>query len=523
VKRSRTIAHRRRELVLQLPILAWLAIVPSAETSSVTCRAQEIVCHRYAQSQIRDDFDLLVAALEEAHPGIDRYSPRGAFRFHMEALRERISGPMTEFEFLPLVYAAIAAIRDGHTFARPSVALASALADMRIRLPFRIRLLGGEAFIERDYRYPTSGELAGARVRALNGVPMTDLVHRMLDWLPADAGIESARYRALEREATFSFLLGLIEKPMDIFEVEVDGPGGAPLRRVAVKGLTGRELERRVEAANVQAMGPQLPIELSWQDAVPVLTVRTFSGSAYERCGIDFADFLRDAFSEVGRRGARVLVIDVRDNGGGRDEYGKILVAHLMNRTFDYYRSLQLNAPRFKFQRYTNLPEGPVTSLLTEGDRLQANDKGTFDLLGHPNLGRQSSRDPAFDGRIFVLQNGRSFSVTAEFAAILKQNTEAVFIGEETGGGRMGNVSGASLELTLPHTGIRVSIPFVRYDMAVSARPGPERGVTPDHAIEPTISDVLGGRDVVLEYALTQARRAMVGPEHSPQAPPEKE
>jgi hypothetical protein len=80
----------------------------------------------------------------------------------------------------------------------------------------------------------------------------------------------------------------------------------------------------------------------------------------------------------------------------------------------------------------------------------------------------QSPLEPTFEGDVYVLTNGRSFSATGEFTSVAHYHGVARFAGEEGGAGYYGNTSGFVPTLTLPNTGIRVGIPMVRYTMVVS-------------------------------------------------------
>ncbi len=83
----------------------------------------------------------------------------------------------------------------------------------------------------------------------------------------------------------------------------------------------------------------------------------------------------------------------------------------------------------------------------------------------------------------------------------MKEHTNAVFVGEEVGGGFLGNTSGYSIELTLPNTGIAIDLPLLKFILDVSEGKVPYgRGVIPDHKIEPTISEFLKGYDTPMEY-----------------------
>ena len=49
---------------------------------------------------------------------------------------------------------------------------------------------------------------------------------------------------------------------------------------------------------------------------------------------------LRQAFEKIAARGAKTLLLDLRDNPGGEDALGKLLFAHLVDQPFPYYEEL---------------------------------------------------------------------------------------------------------------------------------------------------------------------------------------
>jgi C-terminal processing protease CtpA/Prc len=284
------------------------------------------------------------------------------------------------------------------------------------------------------------------------------------------------------------------------FEIELRVPRDGSARTITVDGITAEELTRRFESryADVaQTEQDRPPVELTYRDGVPILTVRTFGGRTISSAGIDYPDFLHNVFQELADTSAESLIIDVRDNGGGSDEYGKLLAAYLIPEPFDYYRFLEVNSDSFGFLEHTGMSNSDIPR-----DRLQANERGKFDLLGHPNLGTQQPLEPNFTGDVYILINGASFSATGEFTSVVHHHGRATFVGEECGAGYYGNTSGMMVGVTLPNSGISVRVPLVRYTMAVSGYEPADRGLIPEHHVEPTIEDLLAGRDTVLEYAL---------------------
>jgi C-terminal processing protease CtpA/Prc len=199
--------------------------------------------------------------------------------------------------------------------------------------------------------------------------------------------------------------------------------------------------------------------------------------------------------------GTKTLILDLRNNGGGADELGKLLLSYLLDKPFKYYDDLVINAREFSFQKYTNLPKS------LPADALERQPNGKYRFVKHPNWGLQQPSKPAFAGKVFILINGGSFSTTAEFLSQAHFHKRATFIGEESGGGYYGNTSGVVARLTLPHTKAVVYVPLMTYYMAVKGYKAAAHGVLPDHPIRYTIEELLEGKDKELALALELARK----------------
>jgi C-terminal processing protease CtpA/Prc len=208
---------------------------------------------------------------------------------------------------------------------------------------------------------------------------------------------------------------------------------------------------------------------------------------------------LTQAFTRIAAAGAHTLVLDLRDNGGGEDRLGKLLFAHLVDAPFPYYAELTVKRAELSF---ANQVEGdaaiPARMLSERADGLYA--------IKHPNLGMQQPALPTFKGKVIALINGRSFSTTSELITQLHDKRRATFVGEESGGAYHGNSSGHDVTLVLPNSKLKVVIPMVKYTLAVSGQHPNGRGVVPQVAVAPTITDYISGRDVVLDRALALAR-----------------
>jgi len=458
----------------------------------------------YSAAALREDFALLRRALEEAHAGLYRYSSKAAIDRMFDDASARLRAPMTELDFLRVVGPVVAGVNDGHTGWSPSTGLSRYLDTQPILLPFALRFVDGRAYLFQDLSDEPVLEM-GAELTHLNGLAMGDVVARLLPVISSDGRVVTSKYRrALENVSTLGRLYSIVFGVTTQFELTYRPIGDGAPETVTVQGITVAQLRQRFAERYPQAAAAQSrpPIEFAWRDGVPILTVRTFGGGLHGRAGIDYATFLRNAFAELAERGAERLIIDVRGNGGGSDDYGKLLAAHLLNHPFDYYAALEINATHFSFMEHTDQPQWTIPE-----DRVRANARGVYDVLGHPNLGPQQPAEPVFGGDVIILIDGASFSATGEFTSVIHHLGRATFVGEESGAGYYGNTSGGGAMLTLPNTGVRVRIPFIRYSCAVSGYEPTDRGLIPDHVVTPTIADLLAGHDPALDFALELARR----------------
>jgi hypothetical protein len=445
---------------------------------------------------LKADLEVLWDVLEEGHGGFERYTPAGVLRKKFDEVRDGLTSPLTEFEFSTRLLPLVAGIKDGHTQLILSAAAAPWLDGRPIFFPFGLRFLKNKAYLFRNLSAEPQIK-DGAELLAIDGRPVGGIVEGLLPLVPADAGIRTSRLRRLENTTTFGRLLALKFEIRESRRVRFRPVSGSEPMELTLPCITANDANRLLRERYPSAAERRPTYELAFRGAAAVLTVRQF-GDDPDKARPRFPDFLKDAFRMIEEKKTAGLVIDLRGNGGGRDEYAKLLFAHVMDRPFLYYWALETKKDRYDLFRYTGETEKDAKEL---AQPLRKNARGWFDVLGHPNRGLQTPAEPGFRGRVAVLVDGGSFSATGETTSAFHYYKKAVFFGEECGSGYYGNTSGFMVMATLPGTGIRVRVPLVLYTMAVDGYPR-DRGLVPDFPVEPTIDDLLAGRDPVLDRAL---------------------
>ena len=150
-------------------------------------------------------------------------------------------------------------------------------------------------------------------------------------------------------------LLGL-QSP---FEVTV---WDAKENREATVHLEGKELPRLQEIARARFPKDQRDktageFTLKDEGKIAVMKINGFGGFVDARRKKSLREFYRESFEAMNKSGTKSLILDLRNNGGGEDELGKLLLSYLVDEPFKYYDDLVINAREFTFQKYTNHTE----------------------------------------------------------------------------------------------------------------------------------------------------------------------
>lgn len=411
---------------------------------------------------LQQDFALFREALQKDHAGLYRYRSRAALEGVMDSCAASLDHPMTQLEFAKSVLWCISAIRDGHTGSNIARLLMSSYGEQEKLFPVMMHYSKGRAYVPCS-RIPSL--TAGTEILSINGIAVTSILHKLLQYLPGDGKIETKKLHTVNNGA-FPFLYRWIYGNQDEFSIRYKTPRGI-IGTSSIKAALVKDFECELEGGGSASRDLQLDFP---GKHTALLTIKTFDDNRLAG-KLDFGEFLDTAFKEIKLRKIDKLLIDLRGNAGGRDAYGVLLYAYLADRPFSYFRSIET-----------------TTETITVKD--------------NPFLGLQLPQENHFSGKVVFLIDGLCFSTTADFCAIARSNHRGRFVGEETGGAYYGNTSGEISKIILPNTNVAVLIPTYQYTNAVAPATYPDRGVIPDYPVLPTIQDLISHKDVQLQFGL---------------------
>jgi len=467
------------------PALADLAQQLRSKNDQWAAALGQRTQQRYTARQLHKDVVYAQQSLQKLHPALYKYTDPASLDRAFGDVKKQLTKPASEAELLRLLSPVIEQIHCGHTELYPSEATEQHQARVAKPFPMDLWLNGEQAVVSRAY----AGIPQGATVVAVNGHELGMVLPRLRALIPADGYNQT--YKQFRLQHDFARLFARHVQAADSFTIVYQEPGQQARRTARVAG--------RERAAPPNCALARIDENLRTM----VLTIPSFAPDQ------DFPAFLEQAFRALAAQRLESLVLDLRGNAGGRDDYAALLYSYLARAPFRVYNRITVpTTDRAWLNRLTVAGVSLLTAVPDYLAGLQPTGAG-FAYTNHPGLQAQKPQPNAFQGPVYVLVDGGTFSAAADFAALVRSHQRGEFIGEEVGGGYYGNASLGTAQLTLPHSKLRLILPLAWFDSSVSAQGAAAgHGVVPEHAVRYELADVLAGRDQALAVCLELLRKA---------------
>ena len=482
-----------------------------------------------AIEKLQKDVDYVQNKLEKLHPSLYKYISKEALNSKFDSIRKAIDKPMTSKEFFFLVSPVVASVHQGHMILSPPFKKVNKKEQKRLLKlgtgplsQFDFEWINYKLFVVKN-KSKEKTILPGSEVISINQVPPQNIYNKYRNTYTSDGYNTTYLARGFARRFTTYFTneMGVNDSLSYVFKQNDS------LKSFVIKRL---KIEKKVKSTTVakatdkntkiskrekriygyDATSKVFSKNLSFihvDSTIAVLKIRDFSKGSFRKA-------YREIFEKLKKKETKTLLIDLRNNPGGRVAEVVELNSYLTDKNFVMLQNAEVTSKTslWKLGVFSKIPKVSYTFIATGYPfymvfsylRTKKNSDGkyTYSLVGSKE---RESKYNHFTGKIYVLINGGSFSASCLLAATLKSNKEVTFVGEETGGGFNSTVAGLLPVLTLPNTKLPLRIGLM--DVKTTNQTDVfGHGIYPNKEIIPTIQDKIDNKDPEMEWILNDIK-----------------
>ncbi|KMQ68883.1 peptidase S41 [Chryseobacterium sp. FH2] len=477
--------------------------------------------------KLKEDIDFTYSKLKEMHPKLYWYISKKDLDYKFDSLKQTIDKPLTPIQFYFKLQPIIATIREGHLSLRipRKKYTQKEIKTLERKKPMFSRF---EYYIGNDHLYIIENKDSiqnikpGTEILSVNDIPVPELMKKYKTLISSD-GFNSTFQPYFLKDVFFNFYTaenGFVDSTT--IETLYNGQRKKYTLTRESKSKTelkkDKEQEKRDQEKKLNdyvAFSNSYNRNFKFLDkdsTVAYIKVKSFSREYSNK-------FYKETFEKIKNAKSSYLVIDVRNNyGGSLDEINNLysylapepyvlikpsqVTSKLTPLRTNYFRKSKPFEYALKSIFYPSYLFGQTFSTYKKDGKVYYKMKA--DKPTKPNKN-------AFNGKVFVLINGGSFSASSIITSKLKNDKRVVLVGEETGGANDGTVAGFYSYQKLPNSKIKLPIGLLLVQPNINFT-NTYRGVIPDVTVTESMQDIIEKKDPQLDWIISEIKKEKENP-----------
>lgn len=379
-----------------------------------------------------EDFEILKTTLLENHSGLYDYTDTLSFNNELKKLNKNLNTPQTILKQLALYKSFIASINCIHTIVYKK-GMKRDFAEFKYMLPFSTYFINGKLYASSNFDNGKAEIHKQDRIFEINGQSIDSLIPHLYQFISSDGNNISRKNQVLKNSFLFHYLLytqsegtfrlkyihekdTLVEEFENCFNTSLSKKRKSKIKK-------SESISYRIDSANSYSI-LTLPIPLP-------------NRNSYKK---ELDDFFTLIISDK----VKNLIIDLRDNGGGRSQ--EYIAGFFTQNDYCMLTRSSNESNKSTYKKHFKHRYSPPYIISRMMGRIST-DLTTI----------TKSHSIQFKGELYILINGNTASAASNLASTLKEWSNAIVVGEESGGGYR-NCNSGNLVLELPNSKIRVLI-----------------------------------------------------------------
>jgi hypothetical protein len=472
-------------------------------------------------AQQQEDFKIFKTGIQEMHAGLYWFITPERFNTMYDSVYNSLKDNSTTEEYYTKLRYCMAMLHHGHGGIELTEKEAGVnyrmgtLPKSRKHLPFVLKYLNKRLFI--IHNFSSNRQITnGSEILSINGEPVEKITAQLMNYVFANGRNITFKYAMLDEYFQFHYLYQVLHPGTEKYSLTIipfkskkktTVMADAVLPQViadAYKNVTGKKISDYSNMVYYKL--------LDNKTKTGYLRFGSFAAFLVEDSVTKFPVLLEKMFGEIKQQGIKNLIVDVRNNEGGDDTW-QTAVSYFRKIPKDTNAGLSY-IQSDKFTQLQYIVRNDQNKML-----LQAFEFNPYALIDKTADGRfklkpqytahdtreKPLKEKAYNGKIYLLQNGLTFSAGFAFAGTLKDLYKKddgfiKIVGEDNGDDMDAGVGsgGWSLDLLLPNSKIKLNIPITGggLDKPYSGKPVNFL----DNKIIPNIAEKINGMDAEVEF-----------------------
>lgn len=469
---------------------------------------------KFAVQKLQQDFSLLRNILEKKHPSLYWYTPKDSMDMYFDKYYSNIKDSMTEQQFGWKIIAPLTdKIHCGHTSFSRSAAYNKWAEGKRFpSFPLLLKCWSDSMAVTANLNRKDSVFKRGTLITSINGIKNAQLMKTMFGYMTEDGYSVNVNYSRLSNSFPY-YHRNIFGVSKNYSVTYLDKSGNEQRTSIPAYGLiedsakklkdsiVARKQPRPKKITRQERLRDIRSLDVDTTNNTAIVTINSFSGGSLRK-------FYRKTFRYIKKSGIDNVVLDIRNNGGGRIRLSTLLTKYVSRVNFKVadtsYATVKSLRPYSKYIKGSFMDNLGLFFLT----------KKKSDGLYHFGHWERKINKPKtvnnYRGNLYVLIAGNTFSAAALFSNALKGQPGMVLLGEETGGGWHGNNGILIPDIVLPNTHIKVRLPLFRL-VQYNHHPKDGHGIAPDIYIGTNYNALVKGFDYKMKFVMDMIKAKRAG------------
>jgi hypothetical protein len=398
------------------------------------------------KEKLHRDLDLLHQGLDKFHSGMYWYTTKDSVDFEFNKAKSEVSKDLNVLEFHKIIAPLVALSREDHT----DIFLPKNIKDEIFKnenikyLPIIVKFLGNKLYCIRNAS-DNLEKIDTLEIESINGKTPKEIVSKIGGLFASDGYIKTVKYNDLSGfnfSRYYYYYYGILES----FEIKFKEISNLITLKSSSINQINERLSKYTNSAQKEIKNKPLQFKII-NSKTAYLDIQTFSNDIIKKES-EFKTlnkFLENCFFEIKEKNVENVIIDISKNAGGTEGNEGLLYSYFGE---NYQKYLKVRAKNQKIILDNGIDKPIKLKVFSLLERIFTNHKmkdGSLERRSSFGLGLMAYKKTPknkFEGKVYIIISPETYSGGSEFSNMMYSQGLATFIGQETGGGYIGNTSG---------------------------------------------------------------------------------